>query len=116
MKVESDLAPRDHSFAALNQRPGLFFSLVVVEARVVRMRADGGVHSLVRLASIDGALECAAVRITRSDVQDRQDSHRMRTRYNLFAISIKLGAINVRMRVDEHLSITSSARRSARLQ
>src|SRR5687767_6461516 len=128
MKVETDFAPGDHAFAAMDQRARFLFSFVVVKASVVRMRADGRVNSLVRLAELDRALERATVRIACANVQDRRDTRRMRTLDDLLAIRIKLRTVNVRMRVDKHsinfeiritkfeFSITSSARRSARLQ
>jgi len=69
----------------------------------------------VRLAEFDCALEGAAMWIARADVQYRRDACSMRALDDLLAIRIKLRAINVRMRVDEHPAITSSGRRSARL-
>src|SRR5262245_60030677 len=41
MEVETNLAPRDHVFV-VDEIFDLFFGSVVVEARVVRMRADSG--------------------------------------------------------------------------
>src|SRR5689334_16136568 len=107
MKVETNLAPGHDAFAARDQRSGFLFGVAVIQTCVVRMRADCCVDRLVRLSEFDRAFECATVRIARADVQNRRNSRLLRTLDDFLAIRIELRTVNVRMRVDEHPSITS---------
>src|SRR5215203_3013521 len=101
MKVETNLTPGDYSFA-LCKRLDLVFGFIVVKTGVVRMHADRRVNGFVLLSQLNCAFEHAAVRVSRSDVQDRRHAGRSCTIDNLFTICIKLWPIDMRVRVDEH--------------
>ena len=69
MKIQTNLAPRQHAFAP-DQFLDLLFSFVVVKSSVVRMCADCCVNRFVLLAHRDGALERSAVRVAGADVEN----------------------------------------------
>src|SRR6185503_1893382 len=123
MKVETDLTPRQDVFLQ-DQRFDILFSFVVVEASIVRMRADSGVNRFVLLTDIDGAFEHSRARISRSHVEYCRYTRRPRPLNHLLPIRVELRPIDVRMRINKHslcslcafLWLTLSAHRSERLQ
>src|SRR5215212_5413670 len=105
MKIEANLSPGDYSFA-LCKRLDLVFDFIVVKTGVVGMHADRRVNGFVLLSQFNRAFEHAAVRISRSDVQDRRHAGRSCTIYNLFAIGVELWSIDMRVRISKHMSAT----------
>ncbi len=103
MKIETNLAPRDDAFAGLNELFRSLFSGVVVETRIVRMRADSSVNRRMFPAEFDGTFERAAMRIARANIQNRRYTRRVCAFNNRITIRVKLRPINVRVRVREHL-------------
>src|SRR5688500_17636567 len=72
MKIETDLAPCHDAFAGFNKLFRSLFSGVVVETRVVWMRADSGVKRWIFPAEFDGTFKRAAMRIASANVQNRR--------------------------------------------
>src|ERR1041385_1681315 len=101
MKVETDLTPRDHAFI-LPERLDLLFDAIVVQTRVVRMRADRGVDVFVRTAKLDCTLERAAMRIARAHVEDHGHARGLRSLEHCFANRLKLRPIKMRVRISKH--------------
>src|SRR5215213_571400 len=101
MKVETNLTPGDYSFA-LCKRLDLVFRFIVIKTGVVRMHADRRVNGFVLLSQLNCAFEHAAVRISRSDVQDRRHAGRSCTIDNLFTIGVELWSIDMRVRISKH--------------
>ena len=102
MKVETDLAPRDHAFV-VDQRLDLLFGVVVVETSVVRMCADGGVNCSRAFwpnsTARSNAPLCGSPVPTFRIVETPAALCALD---DLVAIGVKLRPINMRMRVDEH--------------
>src|SRR5215467_1379916 len=101
MKVETDLAPRDHAFV-LYERLDLLFRTIVVEFCVVRMCADSGVDVFVSSSKLNRTFQGATVRIARADINNCQNPRVMCSLENFFPISVKLRPIQVRVRINKH--------------
>src|ERR1044071_9216878 len=106
MEVETYLAPRDHVFV-VDEVLDLLFGCVVVEARVVRMRADRGINALVLSTQFHRPLKRATVRITSPDVENQRHARRLRALNYFLAIDIELLTINMRMRINKHFSLAT---------
>ena len=101
MEVETNLAPRDHAYV-VDEVFDLLFDFVVVEAGVVRMRADRCVDCAVTLPELDRPLKRITMRIASADIENHGHARGLRALHYLFAIGVKFRTINVRMRVDKH--------------
>jgi hypothetical protein len=97
MIIQTDLAPRDDALAVPREFVDTLRRALVKQARVVRVDAHRRVHALVSFGHRHRALQLAAVRIARPDIQDRHNPGLARTRHHLVAIRIELRPVNVRV-------------------
>ena len=70
MKVETDFPPGDGTGILLDECLDFFFGRVVIKTGVVRMRTYRGIDTVVVVCQFDCTLKCAAVRITRANVEN----------------------------------------------
>ena len=103
MIIETNFSPGNHPLALTSQIEQPLLGCIIKQLGVMRMDTNSRVNPFVRLSQVNCPFERAALRIARADVEHRRHARISRARNHLFAIGIVFRAVDMTMRIDEHL-------------